>query len=317
MKLLEDDCWLTKNQIVEWAYTESSKPISYDKYISWIEKNNAGPLNYLTDQRKYLRSDLTQFFPEFKSCIVFLFSYVDQKKTLLEDSSNLKLASYVTGFDGIDYHYWVKERLIAIEDDLKKNIPDLKCAYTIDAQPVLERDLAARAGLGWIGKNSMLINKSQGSYTIIAGLLLNKKLELKSKPLDVDHCGNCRACIDACPTQAIIDGERTVDANKCISTFTIELFKEATPPKGYTSSNEIYGCDICQEVCPWNRKPLNKAIPNELTEISQFFKSGIDDIITKLENISNREFRRRFKGTPLERTGRVGVLKNLRPFLKR
>ena len=316
MKLLEDENWLANNQIKEWAYTESSRPISFDKYNSWIENNNAGPLTYLTDHRKNLRSDLKNFFPEFESCLVFLFSYVNQKKALIENPRDLNLASYVTGFDGIDYHFWVKERLASIEEDLKKNISDLKCTYTIDAQPVLERDLAARAGLGWIGKNSMLINKAHGSYTIIAGLLLNKKLELKSKALDVDHCGTCRACIDACPTQAIIDGERTVDANKCISTFTIELFKEATPPSGYTDTKEVYGCDICQEVCPWNRKPINKASPNELTEITHFFNSGVDNIIKKLEAMSNREFRRRFKRTPLERTGRVGVLKNLRPFLK-
>jgi epoxyqueuosine reductase len=315
MKTLEDN-WLKQNQIVDWAYTESSKPISYQKYLDWVKAGYHGPLNYLADERKLKRQNLKEYFPKFQSALVFLFSYIDEKKTLSENSSDLHIASYVTGFEGVDYHHWVKEKLTKIANKFKADDPELEYTFTIDAQPVLERDLAYRSGLGWIGKNSMLISRDHGSYFIIAGLLLNKKLDMKQRDVETDHCGNCTACLDACPTQAILPSVRSVDSSKCISTFTIELFKEADPPEGYTEHKEVYGCDICQEVCPWNKKPLARACTKTgENKIRDFFTGPVESIVSRLEGLSNREFRRQFKNTPLERTGRVGILKNLKPFI--
>lgn len=304
-------------QIADWAYTEESEAHTYFEYRNWISQGLAGPLSYLTDYRADIRKSLKDYYPKFESAVVFLFSYAQEKKSQEQECPALKVASYVTGFDGEDYHHWIKRRLEKLGSDLKGIDSELDFVTTIDAQPVLERDMAFRAGLGWFGKNSMLINKDHGSYFIIAGLLLNKKLDLPKKNMDGDHCGNCRACIDACPTSAILDGKRLIDSSKCISTFTIELFKPGHFPEGYNSEHEVYGCDICQEVCPWNRKPLARAVEKSSGNlIKKFFAREVSLIVSDLEKMSNREFRRVFKGTPLERTGRIGVLKNLTPFLK-
>ena len=204
--------------------------------------------------------------------------------------------------------------------------PNLEAKFSLDTQPILERDLAYRAGLGWFGKNSMFINKSKGSFFIIGSLLLSEKLPLSKLKNEVDHCGQCTACIDSCPTQAIDPKTRTILTQKCISTYTIELFKDGTtPPIGFIpGASEIFGCDICQDVCPWNKRvfrnysKINNFKEHEFSKekeslISGFFlKKPLEEIIKKLKGMSNRGFKKQFKGTPIERTGRVGLLKNLK-----
>lgn len=288
-------------KVIDWGYITTSTPESWDHYEKWVEKDYHGPLKYMADERKDLRANLNNFYPEFKSALVFLFDYTSTAKKNIKDQ-NFKFAAYTKGFDGIDYHYWIKDKLDKIAQEL--NLKSYK--LSIDAQPVLERDLAYRAGLGWFGKNSMLISRKKGSFFLISSILLDQELNLSNKSLETDHCGNCTRCIDACPTDAIVS-DRVIDANKCISTFTIELFKEANPPQGYpTPRGEIFGCDICQEVCPWNSKPLkNSDLDNSDIKFEKLFNQ------TDLKQISNREFKRLFKGTSLERTGRIGLLKNL------
>jgi epoxyqueuosine reductase len=288
-------------QIIDWGYTEEDIPLSLKYYDNWVKKNYHGPLIYMADERKEKRKSLSSFYPAFQSALVFLFDYKKAAKAN-QQNQNYQFAAYTKGFDGLDYHLWIKDKL----DLIAKEIGITDYVLSIDAQPVLERDLAYRAGLGWFGKNSMLINQKEGSFFLISSILLPKKLNLARRSVATDHCGNCTRCLDACPTQAIV-ADRVVDAAKCISTFTIELFKDADAPKGYpTERGEIFGCDICQEVCPWNHKPLS-------TVTEQLHKVEFEKIFaqTDLENISNREFRRLFKHTSLERTGRVGFLKNL------
>lgn len=301
--------YLQSLKIVDWSYTEDDLPLTYEQYESWVEKKLQGPLNYLADERKDKRKSLKNLFPEFESSLVFLFDYTPEKKRLLADEEKYQIASYVTGFEGVDYHYWIKEKLSEIANKL--NLQNF--TFSIDAQPVLERDLAYKAGLGWFGKNTMLISRKHGSYFLIGSILLSTKLELESNiHIEADHCGNCTKCIDACPTDAIIDN-KVLDASRCISTFTIEEFKPAPSPQGFEKvENIIFGCDICQEVCPWNNKPLQKSIPSsEKVEWMKFFNDELEVLIEKLNQMSNREYKRFFKGTPLERTGRVGMLKNL------
>lgn len=303
-----------KFDILDIGYTEESVPMSLPYYEEWIDKEYHGPLKYLSDERMKVRSDLKNYYPKFESALVFLFSYQKTKKN--EKDSKWKVASYVNGFEGVDYHIYIRERLSATLEKLKILYPDIEGVFSLDTQPILERDMAYRAGLGWFGKNAMLINKKEGSYFIIGSLLLNQKLPFDKKEIETDHCGNCTRCIDACPTNAIIS-DKVVDSKKCISTFTIELFKEAPAPQGFEKTNQIFGCDICQEVCPWNKKPLRRieTSPKQETPIERFFLNrDVEDIVDELESMSNREFRRKFKGTPMERTGRVGLLKNLRPF---
>ena len=302
--------------VLDWGYTEEAIPQTLKYYEKWTEDSLHGPLTYLNDHRKDLRRDLRHVFPEFQSALVFLFSYQEAKKWLLNEK-HYEVAAYTLGLEGEDYHRALKTRLDEIIKSL--NIPDLKSFYSLDAQPILERDLAFRAGLGWFGKNSMLINRREGSYFIIGSILLNQKLPLEVTPQDVDHCGQCKACADACPTDAIDIETRTINAPLCISTFTIEIFKEADAPLGFDKSRgEIFGCDICQDVCPWNRKPLLRVIGElKLKDSYTYLKEWLfiwpkAKLKSFIQNESNRSFRKKLFGTPFDRPGKEGWLKNLK-----
>lgn len=311
-----DPKFLEELGVVDWGYTEESVPRSYSRYLQWTNQDLHGPLNYLDDHRKALRSDLRKVWPSFESALVFLFDYRKSKKWMLENN-NHRIASYALGFEGEDYHNLLREKLLRIETHIKETVPTAEFFLTLDIQPVLERDLAHRAGLGWFGKNSMLINQKEGSYFIIGSLLINQKLPLPQRETDIDHCGTCTACADACPTNAIDVESRTLRAADCISTFTIEIMKEATPPAGFEKARgEIFGCDICQDVCPWNRKPLERSTPSlDLTrypELERFLLSDIKSLQANLENQTGRGFQRSLMGTALSRPGKKGWMKNLR-----
>ncbi len=297
--------------ILDWGYTEESNPQSFKHYDEWVNKNHHGDLKYLSDHRKNLRSDLKLVYPQFQSALVFLFSYHPTKKWMLENNHH-EVAAYSLGFEGEDYHYNLKRKLQLIADNL--NVP---LNFSLDTQPVLERDLAYRAGLGWFGKNSMLIHRTHGSYFIIGTLILDKKLNLKSKILETDHCGHCTKCADECPTHAIDLESRTLIANKCISTFTIEMMKEVSPPEGIENSRgEIFGCDICQDVCPWNKKSLLKVtsrlyLRKEFEFLkSLFFEMTKNEILKKMMEFSNKKFKSFFYGTSFDRPGKKGWIKN-------
>lgn len=305
--------------IIDWGYTEESKPLSFQKYDEWVTKGLSHPLNYLQDHRKNLRTDLKLVYPEFKSALVFLFSYQPAKKWMIDHEKH-QVAGYSMGFGGEDYHSALKRRLELITQRLELVSPNLRSFISLDAQPILERDLALRAGLGWFGKNSMIINQKEGSYFIIGSLLLNQTLQIEKAQVDIDHCGQCNACVEACPTGAI-DGEtRTLKAEACISTFTIETFKEVDPPAGFEKSRgEYFGCDICQDVCPWNKKPLGRVVADlKLVERFSFLKNWfyiwpVEQLKTLMQNESNRGLRRTLQGTAFDRPGKEGWLKNFKP----
>jgi epoxyqueuosine reductase len=302
--------------VLDWGYTEEPIPISLHRFENWVNDSLHGSLTYLSDHRRHLRRDLRHVYPEFKSALVFLFSYQSAKKWMLENHQH-SLASYTLGFGGEDYHLALKDKLKKIISTL--NVPGLEFFFSVDAQPIMERDLAFRAGLGWFGKNSMLIHKKEGSYFLIGSILLNQKLPIDESPIDVDHCGQCTACAESCPTKAINLETRTLIADRCISTYTIELFKSAPPPEGLNQSRgEIFGCDICQDVCPWNRKPLKRVISElKLKESYSFLKEwfyewprkNLEEFILKQ---SSRGFRKKLYGTPFDRPGKWGWLKNLK-----
>ena len=311
-----DNALLKDLGVLEWGYTEDPIPTTHSYLEAWTNKGEHGPLNYLADHRKDLRSDLRKVFPEFQSALVFLFSYQPAKKWLLENNQH-KVAGYTLGFGGEDYHRALKIRLDEIAATLK--LTDLKTFNSLDAQPIMERDLAMRAGLGWFGKNSMLINRQEGSYFIIGSLLLNQKLPIEQASIDVDHCGNCTACADACPTDAIDIENRTLIASKCISTYTIEVFKDAPAPLGFDKSRgEIFGCDICQDVCPWNKKPLSRVLSDlKLLDRFSFLKDWLftfpnEKLHKLISEDTNRGFKKKLFGTPFDRPGKEGWLKNLK-----
>ena len=307
--------------ILDWGYTEESKPTSFEQFHHWVSQDLQGSLTYLSDHRKDLRSDLKNIYPDFQSALVFLFSYQEAKKWLLENNRH-EVAAYTLGYEGQDYHQALKEKLDLVYSRLKEQSPGLERFVALDTQPVLERDLAFRSGLGWFGKNSMLINKKEGSYFIIGSLLLNQKLELEQPNRDTDHCGQCLACVEACPTNAIDPETRTVVASQCISTYTIEIFKDAEAPAGFEKSRgEFFGCDICQDVCPWNRKPLARVIgslklPERLMFLKEwFFGLPLQDLVQIIDGESNRGFKKKLNGTPFDRPGKQGWLKNLKARL--
>lgn len=302
--------------VLDWGYTEEAVPASLAHYERWVNEGQQGPLKYLADHRRDARRDIRHVYPEFQSALVFLFSYQPAKKWMLENQRH-EVAAYTLAFGGEDYHQALKRHLDSIFLQLKDQLPELERFVALDAQPILERDLAYRAGLGWFGKNSMLIHQKEGSYFILGSLLLNQKLKIESGTLDVDHCGQCNACVEACPTQVIDPVTRTIDAANCISTFTIEIFKEAQAPEGFEKSRgEIFGCDICQDVCPWNRKPLGR-VESQIVYRPEyaFLEQLIYDralLAKTLEVESNRGVRRKFAGTAFERPGKEGWLKNLK-----
>ncbi len=309
--------------VLDWGYTEEAIPASFERFSEWTAREEMGPLTYLTDERKESRRDLHLVYPEFQSAIVFLFSYQPTKKWLLENSRH-EVAAYTLAFDGEDYHSVLRRRLKEIKKVLREKFPETETYISLDAESVLERDLAFRAGLGWFGKNSMLIHQKEGSYFLIGSLLLNRKLPLEIKTSDSDHCGQCRACVDACPTDAIDPETRTLHPLKCISTFTIEQMKMVDPPAGIEKSRgEVFGCDICQDVCPWNTKPLQRTqgslnLSEKFSFLSELFhQDSFSELKTLLNYTTNRGFRKKFEGSVFDRPGRDGWFKNLRSVKKK
>lgn len=304
---------LDQYSIIKIGYTEELQPRSYQKFLDWLKQGLHGKLKYLEGDKANLRQNLKNYYPNCESAIVFLFDYRFVRKQLKENFPEAKIAAYTMISNGEDYHYSLKIALIELGNALVKINPKLEFKISLDTQPILERDLALRAGLGWIGKNSMLILPEFGSYFLIGSLLLNQKLEFESPKISTDHCGTCRKCLDACPTNAIQEQERTLDTQKCISTFTIETFKPAPYPVGMEQANgEVFGCDICQDVCPWNKKTLEKlGAKNKLdNKLITFFNRKPSEILIELSSMSLGQFRKFFANTSFLRTGKAGLLKN-------
>ena len=321
--------WLKQYGVVDYGYTENLIPSSLVRFNQWVEKNDHIPLNYLADERKIKRESLIHYWSETQSALVFLFSYhqshVDLQH-LYQNNNNwngLKLASFTMGFDGLDYHEVLKKNLLEIGEKIKNDF-GVEYKFVLDTHPVLERDLAFRAGLGWFGKNSMLISQKHGSFVMIGSLLLNKKISLLTKQTNLDHCGQCQKCVEACPTNAIDAETRTIKAIDCISTFTIEQFKEndIISKKMNLKSGFIFGCDICQDVCPWNLKIDRSGIfqPKEMNQTKNmildfFLTRKVEVIKTELMQMTGGAFGRKFKQTSFFRSGKRGLFKNFLKFL--
>jgi epoxyqueuosine reductase len=194
---------------------------------------------------------------------------------------------------GPDYHGVMWRRLDKMLAWLRTEIPGCQGRAVVDTAPLLERDFARRAGLGWIGKNTMLINKYRGSYFFLGAILIDRALQ-PDPPHEASHCGTCTACLDACPTEAFA-GPGWLDARRCISYLTIELRGPIPPDLRQGIHNWVFGCDVCQEVCPWNRKDVTRPESVDATE---------------LLGLSEEEFRERYRHTALQRTKRRGLARN-------
>jgi len=252
-------------------------------------------MNYLAEERsRTRRADPKQILPECKSILVLAIPY----SSFHIPHSSFRIASYALGDD---YHDIIPPRLKLIvefiEEQLGHPIPN---RYYTDTGPILERDLAQRAGLGWIGKNTLLINPQKGSTFFLAEILLGIELE-PDRSFAADHCGTCARCLSACPTQCILPN-RTLDARRCISYLTIELKDDIPVELRPLMQDWIFGCDVCQQVCPWNRF---SATADPAFEPTLRLAQGEDLTLTSVE------FNQRFKKSPIKRAKRRGYLRNL------
>ena len=239
------------------------------------------------------RKDIQKILPEAKSIISVALNYYREPTTVPKE---YKVARYALGKD---YHNVMAKKLKQLWREIKKFAPEAEGRWYVDTGPVLERAIAEQAGIGWIGKNTMLISKEIGSYIFLGEIVTD--LELKTDSEATDHCGTCTACLDSCPTKAFPE-PGVLDALKCISYWTIEHrgeFPKEIEPK---ISDHLFGCDICQEVCPWNKKA---AVTKEEKFRPLFFPS-----LKEIEEMKNEEYSEWFNGRPLKRTGKDGLIRN-------
>lgn len=266
----------------------------------WLNENRHGQMQYMENHFDK-RLDPTLLVDGAKSVISLLLNYYPSET---QQGDTYKISKYAYGED---YHFVIKEKLKELLHSINENIGEVGGRAFVDSAPVLDKAWAAKSGLGWIGKNSNLLSKQVGSFFFIAELIVDIELDYDT-PV-TDHCGSCTACLDACPTQAIIQ-PYVVDGSKCISYFTIEL-KENIPQEMKGSFDDwAFGCDVCQDVCPWNRfsKPHSEPLFNPNPEMLSFTKKD-------WEEITEETFRAVFKNSAVKRTKFSGLKRNL-DFLK-
>jgi len=264
---------------------------------NWLNNNHHGEMDYM--ERNFdKRLDPRLLVPGAKSVISLLYNYYTPLRQ--SDPKAPKISNYAFGED---YHFVIKKKLKEIFKGIQKEIGQVEGRVFVDSAPVLDKAWAARSGLGWIGKNTNLINKGNGSYFFIAEIILD--LELEADGPSTDHCGTCTACIDACPTEAIVE-PYVVDGSKCISYFTIELKDEIPQEMKGKFDNWMYGCDICQEVCPWNRfaKPHYEDSFNPKKELLNMSTKEWQELTEETFNII-------FKKSAVKRTKYEGLKRNI------
>lgn len=268
------------------------------KLEAWLKRGYQGKMNYLENHFDK-RLDPTKLVPGAKSVVSLIYNYAPKED--IASNSDLKIAKYAYGED---YHTVVKDKLKEFLARIQKEVGDVQGRAFVDSAPVMERQWAAKSGLGWIGKNSLLLNKQMGSFFFLAELIID--LELEPDAPVKDYCGTCTACIDACPTEAIV-GNGVIDSNKCISYLTIEL-KESIPQefKGKMDS-WIFGCDVCQDVCPWNRfsKPHTE---NRFQPVGTWPNFTRQDWLELTEDI----FQKNFGASAITRPGFKGLMRNIK-----
>ncbi|MET1257972.1 tRNA epoxyqueuosine(34) reductase QueG [Flagellimonas sp. DF-77] len=266
----------------------------------WLNKNYHGEMAYMENHFDK-RLDPTKLVEGSKSVISVLMNYFPSEQ---QNPDSYKISKYAYGKD---YHFVVKDKLKALLHFIQEEIGEVHGRAFVDSAPILEKAWAAKSGLGWIGKHSNLLTKEQGSFYFIGELILDLDLEYDA-PV-TDHCGTCTACIDACPTQAIV-APYEVDGSKCISYFTIELKNEIPNDFKGQFDDWMFGCDVCQDVCPWNRfsKPHREPLFNPHPELVAMSKKD-------WEEITEEVFQEVFRKSAVKRTKFTGLKRNIE-FLK-
>lgn len=270
---------------------------------TWLNHNYNGSMAYMANHFD-LRIDPTKLVPGAKSVITLLLNYFTKNTPT---RINYKVSKYALGND---YHTVIRTKLNTLISQIEQQIGAINGRGFVDSAPVLERTWAAKSGLGWVGKNGNLINQQNGSFFFIATLITDLKLPPDTIQMP-DYCGTCTKCIDSCPTQAILPN-KVVDGSKCISYYTIELKELVIPTEQKNKFDDwMFGCDTCQDVCPWNRfaKQHTEKEINPITEILNYTN-------TDWENLTQEMFNKVLKNSPIKRTKYQGLMRNIK-FLKK
>ena len=266
----------------------------------WLKMKMNGEMKYMENYFEK-RLDPTKLVDDAKSIISLTYNYYPED---LQNKEVPKISKYAYG---MDYHYVIKEKLNFFLTFIKDKIGDVHGRAFVDSAPILEKAWAVKSGIGWVGKNSNLITKQVGSFYFLAELIVD--LDLDYDRIESDHCGQCTACIDSCPTEAIAQ-PYVVDGSKCISYFTIEL-KENIPQEFKGKFDDwVFGCDICQDVCPWNKfsKPHKEPLFQSSSELMKMSRDEWNEI-------TEETFNKIFKDSAVKRTGYKGLTRNLN-FIK-
>lgn len=282
------------------AITSANKIEDFNYYEKWLELGFSAEMEYMKRNIEK-RENPKLLFEGVNSIICLGLNY--NRKVNFKD---FKIAKYALGDD---YHDFLKEKANLIIQFISENFPISARAFT-DSAPILERSLAKRSGLGWIGKNTMLINKEKGSYFLLGEIFLDIELEY-DEPYNKNFCGNCTKCIDNCPTNAIT--ENGINSNLCISYLTIENKNEINEEFQNKTQEYIFGCDICQDVCPWNIKYQNESNIKETEPRNWISEKSIDELLLMKQD----EFSKIFKNSPVKRSKLKGLIRNVLVSLKK
>lgn len=281
---------------------------TFSKFSEWIDADMHGEMDWMVSKdRKAKRADVRHVMPTAKTVITLAYSYYTQDipDHILNDPARGIFARYTWGKD---YHNVLKKKLIQLTKRIEQEVGHaIEAKAYVDTGPILERALAARSGIGFVGKNSMLINNAFGSYLFLSEILLNIECEPLVAKGNRGSCRLCTKCIDICPTKAIIS-PGVIDARKCISYLTIEHRGAIPEDLRPLMKNRIYGCDICQEVCPWNSTAKAKATQSDWLEADLEYQAPL---LTTLASLDETGFLERFAGTPVIRAKRSGLLRNV------
>ena len=294
------------------GFAPAEAPAHAGVYLDWLEAGYHGEMAWMARPDAVRRRlDPGEALTGCRTVIVGTLSYSPDESSrsspeiAANDPGQPLIARYARG---TDYHDWFEQRLDALADEIRTLDPDAHVRRYVDYGPVLERDHAQRAGLGWIGKNSMLISPELGSWLLLGELLTTLEVE-PDPPFVPDRCGTCRRCIDACPTDAILAG-RTIDSRRCISYLTIELRGSIPEELRPAIGNRVFGCDICQDVCPWNSEP-EPGDPTALVPGEPAGFPAMREWAEALLEMDSDTYRDTYRGTPLARPGRDAMLRNL------
>ncbi len=275
-------------------------PLGYHEFLAWLEQGYAGRMQYLPDRREAYRHP-DSVLSSVKSILMLGMNYRSTDPEPVESGYG-RVSRYAWGSE--DYHDFVRRRLNELGTGFERFFPGHHWRGVIDTAPLLERDFARLAGLGWFGKNTMLIDKRKGSWLFLSALLLDADLPA-DRPFEADHCGTCTRCLDVCPTGAF-PKPYVLDARRCISYLTIELRDQPIPLDLRSGIGEwLFGCDLCQDVCPWNRKAPRSTEPT-FQPVETMSRIELQELL----EITAQEFKRRFRHTPFYRTGWAALLRN-------